>query len=525
MKIKFDAYHLTILAALGLACASRPGTLDEDGGSSGSEDDSSSASSSAESGSAEGDGDTGDGDTGDGDGDPPPPYGCEDPQPIMQAGTDVPSGFVSCTDGFVHRVEQVECVDPQGADAEACAMDEFGACQTAADCVDQDHGRCVMEPLAGCQCSYGCATDADCNEGFICACAGVAGTHSTCIPADCTLDADCGEGLCGLSVYEGCCGTSYELACADPDEACHVNAECEDMPCNPDFPDGQIVEWQCSVQEEFAEQTGEWTCKPPGWCNCDCGRPFFVAGEARVAPVLARSDWSLAVAPALASLDADTRRRLAAHWAQIGRFEHASVASFARFALQLLQLGAPPSLVRDTQRALADEIEHARLAFGLASAYAGAPVGPGPLEVGAALEAGLDLRAIVEGLIVEACVGETLAALEAREAALQAEDPAVAGVLEQIAADEWRHAQLGWRSLAWLLGRGDATLREFAVATLDAAIAAVRGSASEGMPVGLRAQGVLDDRLRDELRVAALSSVIAPCVDALREQGVGARVS
>jgi hypothetical protein len=94
MKIKLDSLHLTILAALGLACASRPGSLD-DGESSSTTDDSS------------------DTDTGE----PMVPHTCESPEPILQAGTELPSGFVRCDDGFIHRSEKLECVDPQGADS------------------------------------------------------------------------------------------------------------------------------------------------------------------------------------------------------------------------------------------------------------------------------------------------------------------------------------------------------------------------------------------------------------------------
>lgn len=497
MKIKLDSLHLTILAALGLACASRPGSLD-DGESSSTTDDSS------------------DTDTGE----PMVPHTCENPEPILQAGTELPSGFVRCDDGFIHRSEKLECVDPQGADSAFCGTGEFGACKTAADCVTGDHGRCIDDSFSGCVCDYGCATDLDCADGFICACAGVAGERASCIAADCTIDDECGDGLCGLSEYDGCCGTSYQTACAAPDEACHVDSECGEAPCDPDYPDDGLVTYQCSVQSKFDVDAGQWTCEPPGWCNCDCGRPFFVDGEARVAATIGRGDWCDQLRPDL-GMSGATRRLLAARWSEIAGFEHASVASFARFGLQLMQLGAPPQLLRDNQRALADELEHASLAFGLASAYAGVPVGPGALDVGAAVDRNIDVRGIVEGLIVEACVGETLAAIEAHEAALQATDPVVVAVLEQIAADEWRHAQLGWRSLGWILERADLELRRFALFVLQATVVTL------GSPAGvlrverdreLRKHGVLDAALQRELRCAGINAVIMPCVAALRER-------
>src|SRR5688572_10054793 len=75
------------------------------------------------------------------------------------------------------------------------------------------------------------------------------------------------------------------------------------------------------------------------------------------------------------------RERAAEYWANAGLFEHASVAAFARFALQLLALGAPADLVASAQAAMADEIEHARLCFGLAWRYRGRSVGPSALPI------------------------------------------------------------------------------------------------------------------------------------------------
>lgn len=75
------------------------------------------------------------------------------------------------------------------------------------------------------------------------------------------------------------------------------------------------------------------------------GRPFRVAGHARVADAVVKA------------------------WTTAARAEHASVASFARFTLQLLHLGAPADLVADAQQAGLDEVRHARLCFGVAVAW------------------------------------------------------------------------------------------------------------------------------------------------------------
>jgi hypothetical protein len=517
MKTRLDGLRLTILAALGLelACAGRPGGVGGDStGSSGSGD--SGTADTGDSGDSEGTADTGETRP------PPPAYECADPTPIFQAGTDVPSGFVTCEDGFIHRAEKVDCLAPQGEDSPICTEGDIGTCQTSADCLDGVHGSCIDDPWGGCLCHYGCVNDDDCDNGYVCACAGVMSDRATCIPADCTVDDDCDNGLCGLSEFQGCCENSYKLACADEDAPCHTDADCGEDLCDPNWPEGGTVMHHCSAESELNPDKKEWSCEPPGWCGCDCGRPFFVDGEARTAPAVARDDWTRARQPRV--VDELTRRRLAAYWTEIGRFEHASVASFARFCLQLMHLGAPPELLAENQRAMADEIEHARLAFGLASAYASAPVGPGPLDVDTSLEHTLDRRAIVEGLVVEACVGETLAAIEAQEAAQWAADPVVAATLSQIAADELRHARLGWRSLRWILEHADASTRTFALEVLEAAVRAVAVTPAQGFPIGLRRHGVLDDRLRHEVRAKALESLVIPCLAGLRERFGSAHV-
>src|SRR5262249_54305642 len=150
----------------------------------------------------------------------------------------------------------------------------------------------------------------------------------------------------------------------------------------------------------------------------------------------ARSDWSEAsVSPALDSLDLAMRDELAAAWERVAQMEHASIAAFARFSLQLLSLGAPADLVERTSRAMADEARHAKIAFALASAYRGRDIGPGLLPLNGAFDGASDAASILRLAIREGCVGETVAALEAGEAGAAAQDPVIRSVLAKIASD------------------------------------------------------------------------------------------
>jgi hypothetical protein len=165
----------------------------------------------------------------------------------------------------------------------------------------------------------------------------------------------------------------------------------------------------------------------------------------------------------------EDRAALGAHWTAMGLLEHASIAAFARFSLQLLALGAPPGLIEDCTRALADETAHTRLCFELASAYAGHAISPGPLDVAGSL-AVTTLPDIVDLVILEGCFGETNAALEALEAAALATDPVIRAAYARIAEDEQRHAALAFRFVRWALEREPRAVRQRILAARRSAL-------------------------------------------------------
>ena len=408
----------------------------------------------------------------------------------------VASGFERCDGGIAHRVAAIACAVP-AAPTDCVDNTGGGTCTANADCTDMPHGSCRQDISFGgvlvggtCSCRYGCAQDSDCADGEICRCAGEGlGPTSECIPAECTVDADCGDGLCG--VYIGTCSDgAHETHCTTPNDSCKSDADCDGQPC---------------VWIDYNDPKS-WACN-----DAVCGRPYLVDAAAALAPAAARDDWREPLLPALPP----ARARLAAAWTELARMEHASVAAFASFTLQLLAAGAPPELLRDTNAALGDELLHARLAFGLASAYAGSPVGPGPLPLATTVPA--DLTAMLVALVREACVCETLSALEAREAAAIASDPVVQQVWARIAADEQRHAELGWRTLQWIL-RVDPSLRALARDTFTAAVAeAQRGADLDALhpaDQGLRRHGLIDPSLRAAIWRRGLAELIDPCADA-----------
>lgn len=245
-------------------------------------------------------------------------------------------------------------------------------------------------------------------------------------------------------------------------------------------------------------------------------------GEARTASVERRHDWcENDVIPNVDGLDKRIRDELGTAWEFTAKMEHASIAAFARFSLELLSLGAPSDLIMRTNAALVDETKHARVAFALASVYHGKRIGPGRLSMEGVMADGDDITSFVRRVIREGCVGETVAAVEAGEAGTRANDPVVRQTLEMIAADESEHAELAWRTVKWALHTFGANVRE-TIREEMARLADELGTAHETRRTKhdeeLLDHGVVTAEVRGSIRRAALKQVVLPCLGALVEE-------
>ncbi len=417
------------------------------------------------------------------------------------------SGYERCANGTIHRpaVEKCTSLLPRSAPPEPLPV---GDCQTDADCTEKPNGYCdvgyaVGDPVA--YCAYGCLADADCGVGAICQCGEPVGR---CAQASCESDADCDSGFrCQSYDHSVGCGLPA-FACQTPEDTCGSDADCgQDHLCVA------APEVETAVAEPF-------TCKPR---QCVDGRPFLVDGLARVADVTARNDWQLDFALDRDAVPRHVREAAGQAWCRVGQMEHASVAAFARFALQLLSLGAPPHLVEAATSAMADETRHAQLAFGVASALLGEAVGPARLDVEHSLLE-TSLLDVARLAIREGCIGETGAALEAREAALHATQPGLAQLLHGIADDESRHAELAWRFVSYALELEPekiAALLEAELLEERTLVESAHSPASSADELAGAALGILPERLRSELRALALREVVTPCALGLLRRRAG----
>ena len=410
---------------------------------------------------------------------------------------DALTGLVKCANGFSHRAQAVKCAAPVEATGGA-GPDEppsdagsggFQSCTTDAECSALRFGYCSRGFGAPSQCEAGCQEDSDCGSG-VCICDGK--TPGRCQPSDCRVDTDCTANSWCASASQVCGEPAFQ--CTGGADECLTNADCSGSAC--------VI------------QQGRRVCS-----GAVCGRPFLVAELPRLADVTERGDWvDLSITPDCSRLSALERAELAAHWSRLGQMEHASIAAFARFNLQLLSLGAPAQLVEACNRALADETAHARICFAFASQYGGTRVGPGKLEIADCFQDS-SLMAVMKLVLSEGCIGETVAALEALEAAELATDPSVEQALRRIAQDERAHAALAFQFMTWALeqstpeARGELVL-EAEQRLLDFEQAAVQRASAPGN-AALAAHGVVDGARLREVHLRAAREVVRPLLDAV----------
>jgi hypothetical protein len=441
------------------------------------------------------------------------PFPCESPRPVGDSST----GFVQCDNGFTARPFAAEC--PSSVPRANPVPDYDPAtdlCHYDSDCTEKPNGYCGRPPgaaggdLGGDHwCQYGCVSDGECGAGYICLCGDPVGR---CVEASCTSDESCGEGFHCAS-YDPTTGCSFvAFACQTSGDECVTTTDCGG---------GMAFGEVCNL-----DQTGKRACTQSG---CAIGRPFLVDEVARMAGVAGRSDWlEEPLRPSLTGLDVMTRERLASDWLRAARLEHASIAAFSRFLLELLAFGAPADLVARTIQAMEDERRHAKLCFALASAYAGLPLGPGELDLEGALPAPSLEHALVTA-IREGCVGETIAALEAAELGERVADPVLASVLTRIAADEKRHAELAFQFVKWAILRGDERTRAVVDAEIERVKRELASTAARiddsGDDARLARSGVLGPGLARSVRAAGLEFAVLPGLESLIEAATALRAA
>lgn len=457
---------------------------------------------------------------------------CKNPKPVV-AGHD--TGIFACDGGFYHRAQAKECPSelprsgtvewPDGGDAGAPGYRIVGdECEQDADCETGHACTLVLTNPSLCPeasaivheyarvCVPGCRTDADCGPQELCVCGPVIGECRQIAEEDgCREDADCGpDSMCldNGRASDGNFGKAL-FSCSRPEDECQ----------------------ECTIGKHCAFGPDGKFCEP----ELVCGRPFLVEEVERCASVELRDGWGT-MGEGWPGLSGNLREKLLEHWTRIGLMEHASIAAFARFTLELLALGAPASLIEASNQALVDETRHAQIAFGIASSLAGRAIGPGPLSLEGALAQAGRAEELLRTTFREGCVGETRAALEVARSAVLCEDLELRRVLEGIAEDESRHAELAFRVVRYLVESRPALRSVLALEIERARERAESRSGDDFSGPAAEAEreaerfGLLGARELERVHREAFVQVILPCAEALLtsvggEDSTEARVS
>lgn len=317
---------------------------------------------------------------------------------------------------------------------------------------------------------------------------------------------------------------SIELSAPPPFDACSVIT-----PVPPGVPAGWPDPRRAKLRIRFSDTTtAEARGTDPGACcyewreHC-AGRPLREDGRAIVARAVTRGEgWAARGRERrLRGDDRRAREGAAAHWLENALMEHASIASFARFALDLLALGAPAELVAGAHRAALDEVRHARRSFAIAASLGAAAVGPGPLPEALRPLAPSSPDSLLRDTFRDGCIGEAAAALVLSAAARRSERR-FSRALAVMAEEEARHAELAWRTVCWLVRTFPA-----AAEALSVEVGALRGgpvhacarrvSATTRRPGGASRKklGVWDTADMREARRGVVSELAIPLAEAI----------
>jgi hypothetical protein len=175
-------------------------------------------------------------------------------------------------------------------------------------------------------------------------------------------------------------------------------------------------------------------------------------------------------------------------WFRRVQAEYRSAAITQHLGLWLIQIGAPPALIADAGRIVADEMAHAEKSHAVFVAAGGSGAPPllrddlaltrtrGPLEHDV-------LRAGVEVF----CLGETVAVRLFKRMRQTCTRPIARRALDRILRDEVRHREFGWTLLEWILSTSlSGELRAILSNELDAMLGRLSALYAPGVEAAVR---------------------------------------
>lgn len=263
-----------------------------------------------------------------------------------------------------------------------------------------------------------------------------------------------------------------------------------------------------------------------GDCVLTCyvlGRPFSLEkGGFLVAPVMSSPSITIeevVAVPENASTfepiipEAD-RNKAAQYWAKVAMMEHASVASFSRFSLELMSIGAPVDLLSGAHQAALDEVRHTQVSLDIANQFGSTNFTPGsfPISREAADFAFGDVEKIAEAAALEGCIEETLAAAVVFEQARVMQIPSLKAQIRSVGLDEANHAAFAWRAVQWMTSTFPQTQQVVAKVFADRAAKYkdTPDNTAPPNPSALQHLGLLDSARVSAVQASAWRRVVVP---------------
>ncbi len=209
-------------------------------------------------------------------------------------------------------------------------------------------------------------------------------------------------------------------------------------------------------------------------------------------------------------------RRAAQEWGLRAQAEYRSAAITAQLLHWLIQAGLSQELLETATRIVGDELVHAQLCADVVEAL-GDDWSPVPTEVHH-LEMprsphGL-MASILDSLLPNFLLGETLAVPLFNAMRIGAEQPQVVAALTRILADEAVHRAFGWAVLDGLLELDGEGVRAYLTARLPGEFARLESlyGSVPGPPLSPeeRAAGLLDPQAWAEITTRALAEDVRP---------------
>jgi len=148
-------------------------------------------------------------------------------------------------------------------------------------------------------------------------------------------------------------------------------------------------------------------------------------------------------------------------WMSIALAEHSSIATFNKFALELMSMAAPLWMVESANKAAIDEIKHTRIAFDIMNMMRRAHAARPRCVTADAfpqhqIEIDADYERIAMDVVIGGCFGETMSALTMRERLhlhLNDNYNLLNSLIAEVANDEIRHSALAWTVAKWIIAR------------------------------------------------------------------------